>query len=157
MKRGTEKHDTSEDENSFSINGVDKFESNEAQAVLTEKKESIELFKIEEQTVGIQLEERNLDTDTQEPSIALSETETTNDQNTNSQKTSPRSELNKMTGIFVLWLLSGILGLFFLLLWFILAAFEAVGIWMLILGLGLLALFFILVIVFFARLIEQIK
>ncbi|MFT6504123.1 MAG: hypothetical protein ACJASQ_004265 [Crocinitomicaceae bacterium] len=61
--------------------------------------------------------------------------------------------MNKMAGLFIAWLLSGALGLIHLLLWFILAAFDVVGIWMLILGLSLLGVFVLSIIIFIAILL----
>ena len=57
-------------------------------------------------------------------------------------------ELNIIVGLFVAWCLLGILGLFFLVLWFILAALEAVGIWMLITGLSIIGFCILAFIVF---------
>ncbi|MFT6504121.1 MAG: hypothetical protein ACJASQ_004263 [Crocinitomicaceae bacterium] len=87
-----EKHNTSEAENSFSLNEGAQFESNQEQTLLVEKTEPtgpIESFKNEEESVEIQLKKRDLDIDTDELSTELAETETTIDQNSSFKNTSP--------------------------------------------------------------------
>ena len=145
IKTGTEKHDISETQNTFFVDGQDELEAIEKPVVLEEQKESnasneVSYLKVQPNQSRTVAEDS--DDPIEETRSTIEESQIRDNQTSTSKNTSPRSKMNRSVGVLVTWLIMGVLGLLFLLLCFILAALDAVGIWMLILGLSLIGVLF---------------